>query len=79
MIWWFYAENWTLSISTGCTLMGWVWTMLSKYKAPSREKSLSELIVNYPEPIKKIIRKTGRRPVTVYSKGTLKTVKIALT
>lgn len=36
-----------------------------QYKAPSREISLSELIVNNPEPIKKIIRKTGRKPVYV--------------
>jgi len=36
-----------------------------QYKAQSREMTLSELIVNNPEPIKKIIQKTGRKPVYV--------------
>ncbi|MBW2265440.1 MAG: hypothetical protein JRF28_04610 [Deltaproteobacteria bacterium] len=36
-----------------------------EYKAQSREMTLSELIVNNPEPIKKIIQKTGRKPVYV--------------
>jgi hypothetical protein len=36
-----------------------------QYKAPSRLMSLSELIVTNPEPIKKIIQKTGRKPVYV--------------
>jgi hypothetical protein len=36
-----------------------------QYKAPSREMTLSKLIVNNPEPIKKIIQKTGRKPVYV--------------
>jgi hypothetical protein len=36
-----------------------------QYKATSKVMSLSELIVNNPEPIKKIIQKTGRKPVYV--------------
>ncbi|MDL1983216.1 MAG: hypothetical protein LWX54_03335 [Deltaproteobacteria bacterium] len=36
-----------------------------QYEAQSREMTLSELIVNNPEPIKKIIQKTGRKPVYV--------------
>jgi len=36
-----------------------------QYKAQSKEMTLSELIVNNPEPIKKIIQKTGRKPVYV--------------
>ena len=36
-----------------------------EYKAQSREMTLSELIVNNPEPIKKIIQKTSRKPVYV--------------
>ena len=36
-----------------------------EYKAQSREMTLSELIINNPEPIKKIIRKTGKKPVYV--------------
>ncbi len=36
-----------------------------EYKTRSREIALSELIVNNPEPIKKIIEKTGRKPVYV--------------
>ncbi len=36
-----------------------------QYKAQSREMTLSELIVDNPEPIKKIIQKTGRKPVYV--------------
>lgn len=36
-----------------------------EYKTRSREMTLSELIVNNPEPIKKIIKKTGRKPVYV--------------
>ncbi|MBC2712449.1 MAG: hypothetical protein HGJ94_16135 [Desulfosarcina sp.] len=36
-----------------------------QYNAQSREMTLSELIVNNPEPIKKIIQKTGRKPVYV--------------
>ncbi len=36
-----------------------------EYKALSRELSLSELIINDPEPILKIIRETDRKPVYV--------------
>ncbi|MBU8909985.1 MAG: hypothetical protein KOO65_01830 [Desulfobacterales bacterium] len=36
-----------------------------EYKVQSREKTLSELIVNDPEPIKKIIKKINRKPVYV--------------
>ena len=36
-----------------------------QYKSQSRQMTLSELIVNNPEPIKKIIKKTGRKPVYV--------------
>ncbi len=36
-----------------------------EYKTRSREMTLSELIVNNPEPIKKIIQKTGKKPVYV--------------
>ena len=36
-----------------------------EYKAQSRGKTLSELIVNNPAPIKKIINKTNRKPVYV--------------
>lgn len=36
-----------------------------EYKTRSRKMTLSELIVNNPEPIKKIIQKTGRKPVYV--------------
>ncbi len=36
-----------------------------QYKGQSREMTLSGLIVNNPEPIKKIIQKTGRKPVFV--------------
>ena len=36
-----------------------------EYKTRSREMTLSELIVNNPEPIKKIIQKTGMKPVYV--------------
>ena len=36
-----------------------------EYKIRSRKMTLSELIVNNPEPIKKIIQKTGRKPVYV--------------
>ncbi len=36
-----------------------------EYKAQSREKTLSELIVNNPEPIKKIIKKINKKPVYV--------------
>jgi hypothetical protein len=36
-----------------------------QYKALSRAMTLSELIVNNPEPIKKIIQKTGWKPVYV--------------
>ena len=36
-----------------------------EYKTRSREMTLSELIVNNPEPIKKIIQKTGRKPIFV--------------
>ena len=34
-----------------------------EYKARTEEMSLSEIIVNNPEPIKEIIKKTGRKPV----------------
>jgi len=36
-----------------------------EYKALTKEKTLSELIINNPEPIKKIIKKTGRKPIYV--------------
>jgi hypothetical protein len=36
-----------------------------QYKARSRAMTLSELIVDNPEPIKKIIQKTGRKPVYI--------------
>jgi len=36
-----------------------------QYEARSRDVTLSELIVSDPEPIKKIIQKTGRKPVYV--------------
>ncbi len=36
-----------------------------QYKARSKEMTLSELIVEDPEPIKEVIRKTGRKPVYV--------------
>lgn len=36
-----------------------------EYNAQSRNMTLSELIINDPEPIKKIIQKTGRKPVYV--------------
>jgi hypothetical protein len=36
-----------------------------QYKAESRKMTLSELILNNPEPIKKIIRETGRKPIYV--------------
>ncbi|PCJ65262.1 MAG: hypothetical protein COA58_10410 [Bacteroidetes bacterium] len=36
-----------------------------EYGADTNEKTLSELIINDPEPIKNIIRKTGRTPVYV--------------
>lgn len=36
-----------------------------EYKAQSREKTLSELIVNNPEPIKKIIKKINKKAVYV--------------
>jgi len=36
-----------------------------EYKAPSREMTLSELIVNNPEPVKKVVRETGKKPVYV--------------
>ncbi|MEA3360183.1 MAG: hypothetical protein U9R17_12370, partial [Thermodesulfobacteriota bacterium] len=36
-----------------------------EYKSRSREMTLSELIVDNPEPIKTIIQKTGRKPVYV--------------
>jgi hypothetical protein len=38
---------------------------VAEYKAQSREMTLSELIINNPEPIKKIIQMTGRKPVYV--------------
>jgi hypothetical protein len=38
-----------------------------QYEAQSREMTLSELIVNNPEPIKRIIERTGRKPVYVPS------------
>jgi hypothetical protein len=36
-----------------------------EYRAQSREKTLSELIVNNPEPIKKIIKKINKKPVYI--------------
>lgn len=46
-----------------------------EYKAQSREMTLSELIVNDPEPIKKIIPKTGKKPVYVpWYSGRMETV-----
>ncbi len=36
-----------------------------QYKARSKEMTLSELIADNPEPIKEVIRKTGRKPVYV--------------
>ncbi len=36
-----------------------------QYKARSKEMTLSELIVDNPEPIREVIRKTGRNPVYV--------------
>lgn len=38
---------------------------IAQYKAPSKEKTLSELIVENPEPIKAVIQKTGRKPVYI--------------
>jgi len=36
-----------------------------EYKAQSRDMTLSELIINDPEPIKEVIQKTGRKPIYV--------------
>ena len=36
-----------------------------QYEAQSRKMTLSELILNNPEPIKNIIQETGRKPIYV--------------
>jgi len=51
-------HNWLRSLGLGTDY-------IVEYNAPVRGKTLSELIVENPEPVRKIIRETGRSPVYV--------------
>jgi len=51
-------HNWLRSLGLGTDL-------LVEYSEDAKGMTLSELIVNNPEPIKEIIQKTGRKPVYV--------------